>query len=121
MVECTWIVHIIGPGVRIEMCYPESMTQDNDLFLMRTSTPGPWFPSSGDVFAPNPDACSWANCEARIRGTGAVRSDWGYPKTDIANCSGGPQGDQWQDLGYCANPRIGAVPEVLPLISLRAA
>lgn len=102
---CTWVIHVIGPGVRIEMCYPESMTQDLDLMLMRTTTPGNWYPPSGDVFSPNADACSWWNCEASLRGA-SRRSNWGYANTSIDNCSGGPQGAQWRSLGYCANPRL---------------
>jgi hypothetical protein len=103
--ECTWVIHVVGPGIRIEMCYPESMTQDNDLMIMRTTTAGNWYGPSGDVFSPNPSACSWWNCEANIRGF-TSRVDWGYANTDIANCTGGPQGDQWRRLGYCANPRL---------------
>ncbi len=102
---CTWIIHVIGPGIRIEMCYPESTTQDVDLLLMRTSTPGDWYPPSGDVFSPNADACSWWNCEASLRGA-SRRVDWGYANTDVSNCAGGPQGAQWSRLGYCANPRL---------------
>ena len=102
--ECTWIIHVVGPGVRIEMCYPESTTQDVDLLMMRTTTPGNWY-GSGDVYRPNADACSWWNCEASLRGASS-RANWGYANTDISNCEGGPQGDQWRRLGYCANPRL---------------
>jgi hypothetical protein len=102
---CTWVIHVVGPGIRIEMCYPESTTQDLDLFMMRTTTPGNWFPPSGDVFDPNPDACGWFNCEASIRGSSG-RVSWGYGNSPVENCSGGPQGAQWTRLGYCANPRL---------------
>lgn len=104
--ECTWIIHVVGPGVRIEMCYPESETQDLDLLLMRTTTAGSWYPTR-DAFLPNPDACSWWNCEANIRGGfGTRRADWGYADTPLANCEGGPQGAQWRSLGACSNPRL---------------
>jgi hypothetical protein len=104
--ECTWIIHVVGPGVRIEMCYPESETQDLDLLIMRTTTPGSWYPTR-NAFNPNTDACSWYNCEANIRGgIGTRRADWGYPNTPLANCEGGPQGAQWRSLGSCSNPRL---------------
>lgn len=104
--ECTWIIHVVGPGVRIEMCYPESETQDLDLLIMRTTTPGSWYPTR-DAFRPNSDACSWFNCEANIRGpAGTARANWGYANTPLANCEGGPQGAQWRSLGACSNPRL---------------
>ncbi|MEE2789235.1 MAG: MopE-related protein [Myxococcota bacterium] len=111
--ECSWIIDVIGPGVRIEMCYPESTTQDLDLYLMRpTAMPEngpfegePWFANAQDVYNPNLNACCWANCEAMIR-MAPGRVDWGYPNTDIMRCNGGPQGNQWAALGFCANPRL---------------
>ena len=103
--ECTWVIHVVGPGIRIEMCYPESTTQDLDLMMMRTSTPRNWYGPLGDVFQPTTDACSWYNCEATLRGASS-RANWGYGNSPIENCSGGPQGTQWSRLGYCANPRL---------------
>jgi hypothetical protein len=108
---CTWIVHIAGPGLRIEMCYPESETQDLDLFLSRPSYTGTWYVDMTDAFAPVAQVCGWHDCEANIRGTmragGAyARANWGYANSPIAACSGSPQGAQWRALGYCANPRL---------------
>ena len=103
--ECTWIIHVTGPGLRIEMCYPESMTQDLDLLAMHTRFADNWYPFGGNAFSPNARACSWWNCEATLRG-GPSRTDWGYANTDLSECEGGPQGDQWRRLGYCANPRL---------------
>ena len=103
--ECTWVIHVIGPGLRIEMCYPESMTQDLDLLAMHTRFSDNWYPFGGNAFSPNFRACSWWNCEASLRGA-PERTDWAYPNTDISECEGGPQGDQWRALGYCANPRL---------------
>jgi hypothetical protein len=106
MLSCTWVVHVSAPGLRVEMCYPESETQDLDLFLQRSSTGVPWYPLGSNAFAITPRACSWANCEASIRGDGYVRADWGYANSDLAACENGPQGDQWRALGFCANPRL---------------
>jgi hypothetical protein len=108
---CTWIVHIAGPGLRIEMCYPESQTQDLDLFLSRPAYTGNWYTDMVDAFAPSPSICGWHDCEASIRGTmrggGAyVRANWGYANSPIAACTGSPQGAQWRAIGHCANPRL---------------
>jgi hypothetical protein len=106
MLSCAWVVHVAAPGLRIEMCYPESETQDLDLFLQRSSSGAPWYTGTRDTFLPTPRACSWANCEATIRGSGYARADWGYDDSDLSACDRGPQGDQWRALGFCANPRL---------------
>lgn len=108
--QCSWVIDVGGPGLRVEMCYPESSTQDLDLYMMRTETAGPWYlervggPGSPS-FTVNPDSCGWHNCEAQIRGDGP-RADWGYESSPVEACLGGPQGDQWEALGFCANPRL---------------
>lgn len=109
---CTWIVHVRGPGLRIEMCYPESETQDLDLFLSRPGYSGSWYIDTDDAFQPAREACGWHDCEGTIRGTlpgfgGAYpRADWGYATSPLSECEGGPLGAQWRALGYCANPRL---------------
>lgn len=103
--QCNWVVPVRGPGLRIEMCYPESDVQDLDLYLKRLSTPTPWF-QSRDVHDPNLDECSWSNCEAGLRNNEGRRADWGYEPSGLGECVGGPQGSQWEAIGYCANPRL---------------
>lgn len=108
--QCSWVIDIGGPGLRVEMCYPESSTQDLDLYMMRTETAGPWYLESGSgpggsTFTVNPGSCGWHNCEAQIRGDGP-RADWGYENSPVGACLGGPQGDQWEALGFCSNPRL---------------
>lgn len=105
--SCNWVVHVLGPGLRIEMCYPESETQDLDLFLHRPGTTTRWYPiGAGSSTEITRDACSWANCEATIRGAGYPRANWGYPVSPLAECENGPQGMQWRALGFCGNPRL---------------
>lgn len=114
VLECSWVVHVAGPGLRVEMCYPESETQDLDLFLHRPNDTQEWYVRGGTAFQPIPEAaCGWGNCEAMVRLTrhpvtdGPVtRADWGYPSTPLSRCENGPQGDQWRALGACANPRL---------------
>jgi hypothetical protein len=108
---CTWIVHVAGPGLRVEMCYPENTRFDLDLFLHRPNSTTPWYPTGATALEPNPDACSWLNCEATIRGMDASgmfapRADWGYMPSPLSACVNGPHGDEWRALGFCANPRL---------------
>lgn len=107
VLSCSWNVHVEGPGLRIEMCYPESETQDLDLFLHRPDSTTPWYPVGATAFMPAADACGWHNCEAIVRGgAGVVRADWGYEPSPLAECENGPQGMAWRSLGSCANPRL---------------
>jgi hypothetical protein len=108
---CSWIVHIVGPGLRIEMCYPESTTQDLDLYVKQPGHHTPWF-TDLTQFSTALDQCSWANCEASLRGTAVMppqtveRADWGYPSSPLALCENDLQGQVWRSLGYCASPRL---------------
>lgn len=109
--RCTFVVHIAGPGLRVEMCYPESTFRDLDLYLHRPGTAGPWFDEgTANTYSASDEACSWHNCEAHVRnypGTTVVpRADWGYANTPLSECEHGPFGYQWQQLGSCANPRL---------------
>lgn len=104
--SCSWVQHVVGPGLRIEMCYPESEVQDLDLFVHEPGSTTNWYPPFGNANQITEDACSWANCEATIRRPGSPRADWGYMISPLAECENGPQGDQWRALGFCGNPRL---------------
>jgi hypothetical protein len=109
--SCEWIVHVAGPGLRVEMCYPESEYEDLDLFVKEPGAETDWYYDPDNVWRPSIDQCGWHNCEASIRGQDGLgnplqRADWGYEPSDLAECVSGPQGDQWQVLGFCANPRL---------------
>ena len=104
---CAWVIDVLAPGLRVEMCYPESQQLDLDLYMMPVSLASPWFPFSlgpglRDV---STNACSWFNCEAQLRGA-LSRANWGHANSPLNECNGGPQGSQWIALGYCANPRL---------------
>jgi hypothetical protein len=105
--SCEWVQHVRGPGLRIEMCYPESETQDLDLVVHEPGSVVDWYPRGGTARDITRDACSWANCEAMVRGgPGWTRADWGYMRSPLSECENGPQGAQWRALGFCANPRL---------------
>ena len=114
ILECSWVVQVVGPGLRVELCYPESETQDLDLFLHRPDDGTAWYPPGATAFSPLPEAsCGWHNCEAVVRqtshpvtGAPVDRADWGYADTALARCENGPLGAQWAVRGACANPRL---------------
>jgi hypothetical protein len=103
---CTWIVHIAGPGLRVELCWDTSTTVDLDLYVHDPRNTGPWFNGTASpLTSSNANSCSWANCEAALRGT-IGRANWGYANSPLTACQFGPHGAEWRTLGYCANPRL---------------
>ena len=110
-VTCTWIVRVQGPGLRVEMCYRESETEDLDLFLSQPGYAGDWYIDTNDAYQPAQEVCGWHDCEATIRGSlpaggSYPRADWGYPNSPLSACSGTMLGAQWTALGHCADPRL---------------
>ena len=107
--ECTFIVHIAGPGLRIEMCSNRTANTDIDLHVHRPGTTTPWFSTvvggTGSSTAINSDDCYYMNCKATTFAASGS-PNWGYPNSPLAECSGGPEGAQWTTLGYCRNPRL---------------
>jgi hypothetical protein len=103
--SCSYVVRVEAPGLRVEMCYPESETQDLDLLVHEPGNFEDWYPPGATAHMPTAHACSWANCEPIIRGT-MGRADWGYAWSPLDRCQNGPFGGIWQTLGGCANPRL---------------
>jgi hypothetical protein len=96
LLECKFIVHIAGPGLRIEACWDTTGQSDLDLHLHRPGTTTPWLDNM------NNDDCGYFNCKAGSL-TGA---DWGYPASPLSECVGGPDGALWATAGACRNPRL---------------
>jgi hypothetical protein len=104
--SCTFVVHIEGPGMRVELCWDTSTTVDLDLYVHDPSNTAPWFSSpQGPLFSVTNASCNWSNCEANIRGS-MGRANWGYANSPLSACEGGPLGPGWRALGFCANPRL---------------
>lgn len=96
---CTFVFHIRGPGMRIEMCSDRTANTDLDLHLHRPLGAGVregWFAAGGT------DVCYYGNCKAASIAPPA----WGYVNSSLAECVGGPEGAMWTALGYCRNPRL---------------
>ena len=100
---CTFIVHIRGPGLRIEQCSDRTAETDIDLHLHRplnTGVSNSWFSGAGI------DTCFYGNCKGSNTGAFTPVPNWGYANSPLAECAGGPEGASWQALGYCRNPRL---------------
>jgi hypothetical protein len=103
------VQHVIGPGVRVELCWDKTgdSGSDLDLHLHRSGTTTAWFGSDTN---PNTDDCNFSNCTADTFGTNPYHASptaWGYTNSPIAACSGTPLGGTWQSaVGACHNPRL---------------
>ncbi|MBZ0120806.1 MAG: hypothetical protein K8H88_27680, partial [Sandaracinaceae bacterium] len=109
--SCTFIVHVAGPGLRVEACWDRSTDVDVDLYMHRSGSTQAWYSGTpgacGNVFSveTRSDVCGWHNCEAVVRGGGG-RVDWGYASSPLAGCENGPHGAEWRAFGSCTNPRL---------------
>jgi hypothetical protein len=114
---CTWVQHVIGPGVRFELCWDHTGKSgmggaDLDLHVHKPGSTTKWF---GMPMKPNLDDCNFSDCnpDAWILncGFGAGNcSKWGYAVSALAQCSGAPpteNGSSWaNDNAMCPNPRL---------------
>lgn len=104
--RCTFVVHIAGPGLRVELCWDTNTTVDLDLYLHTPRNTDPWFNNaSTPLISVNQNSCNWSNCEAVLRG-GLGRVEWGYARSPLSACENGPHGPEWRTVGNCGNPRL---------------
>lgn len=98
---CTWVQHVVGPGVRFELCWDHTGTgrqggADLDLHVHRSGTTKPWFDGNDDCFYNN---CAAASFSPLCRFGGCL--DWGYADSPLAQCQGA---GGWSS--GCHNPRL---------------
>lgn len=93
---CTWIVHVVAPGLRVELCWDKTGPTtprapiDVDLHLGKTGATPAWFNATND--------CDYASCK-----NGSTVA-WHYPASPLANCTGtGARGTYSRE---CPNPRL---------------
>jgi hypothetical protein len=105
--ECEFIVHIGGPGVRVELCWDKTGTDDIDLHLHKPGTTTPWFTTDGSTNSSkiNYDDCYYFNCKSSSQ-LFPPAVNWGYANSPLSECVGGPEGATWQLVGHCSNPRL---------------
>ena len=105
---CTWVQHVIGPGVRFELCWDHSDNDDDvDLHVHKPGTTTNWFAiGAGNSF----DDCYFGDCTAGSYATPTRAMNapqWGYTDSPIAQCIGSPEGVTWSSgLMACHNPRL---------------
>jgi hypothetical protein len=112
-VSCTFVVHVRGPGLRVELCWDKTGPSalggaDIDLHVHDSATT-PWFTTALTGYDYNPDDCYYANCTASDFYSGGTTAEWGFAGSPLAECGGGPEGSTWALIGGatpCHNPRL---------------
>jgi hypothetical protein len=101
---CSYTIDVQGDGLRVELTWDTQGEghgdTDVDLHLHRPDTTTEWFDSNDD--------CYYANCVASDHEFGGA-PEWGLPDTeDTSACNEAPHGHgaTWEELGFCANPRL---------------
>jgi hypothetical protein len=114
---CTWVQHIVGPGVRFELCWDHEGTAggDLDLHVHRPGTTTPWF-GNAMPFSVNTDDCYYWDCNpdayACTPSPTAVcaQANWGESASSLQQCIGAPPtaaDNTWSaTTGNCPNPRL---------------
>lgn len=96
---CTFIQHVVAPGVRFELCWDHTGTADDDadldLHVHRSATTSDWFNKAGST-KDNSDDCFFDNCTP---GTGETPK-W-YATTPTNQCIAADPASQ-----KCNNPRL---------------
>jgi hypothetical protein len=90
---CSWVIHVIGPGLRVEMCWDTTATTDIDLHMGKIGTTSDWFSTSSGH-----EDCFYSNCSS----TWSYNMGWSYPNSPNSACTG----NQYGSWTYCPNPRI---------------
>lgn len=92
---CTWIIHVVAPGLRVELCWDKTGPTagrgavDLDLHLASDGLTDGWFEESD---------CYYHTCK------NGRTPRWGYSNTDASRCTGpGAHGDYPDG---CPNPRL---------------
>lgn len=94
--SCSFIIHVMQLGMRVELCWEGTGTRDLDLHLLREDLNATWCDNAFD--------CYFATCKAQP--SSGILLDWGYANTPLSSCEGGPEGSLWQSIGGCRNPRL---------------
>jgi hypothetical protein len=106
--SCEFSMPVTGRGLHIEACWDTSTSVDLDLYLHTPHNTDPFFlPTANDVVEGlTSTTCNPANCGATLRFS-TTRTDFGYADSPLADCSEGPDGAAFAELGRCPNPRSG--------------
>jgi hypothetical protein len=120
--KCILLIHVRGPGLRVELCWDTTGKSDLDLHMHKAGSATDWFlTGKGANENVNPDDCYYLTCKAPqfIAGTPPLscpqfgplfgtpfQAEWGYSSSNIMECNGTAMGDCWTEVGSCHNPRL---------------
>ncbi|MDY0000875.1 MAG: MopE-related protein [Polyangia bacterium] len=104
--SCSFVIHVVGPGLRVELCWQGTGSRDIDLHMLRQDFSSTWCDTTYD--------CYYMNCKAS---SPWAMGAWGYSDGPLSLCEGGPEGTApspimclaggyWSCRGSCANPRL---------------
>ncbi len=71
ILECSWVIRVIGPGMRIELCWDTTGSTDIDLHLGKIGRTSAWFATDASTAD-----CFYGNCKNSYNNV-----SWGYPQT----------------------------------------
>jgi hypothetical protein len=91
--SCTFVVHVVGPGLRVELCWEGTGSRDVDLHMLREDLNVDWC---------HDHDCYYSNC----KGYNWDHPEWSYSSSPLSMCEDGPDGSDWQSHGSCENPRL---------------
>ncbi len=92
--ECTFVLRVSGPGLRVENCWDTHGSVDIDLHLMMEGHGTDWC---------SDEDCEWSNCKAN----NWDHADWGLSDSNISMCIDTSAGSTWNtSYGACKNPRL---------------
>ena len=85
--SCSWVIHVVADGLRVELCWDTTGTTDLDLHLGKQGRTTAWFGTSN-----NHEDCFWYNCKTDDSSF-PYDVAWGYasvggspnPRLDIDN------------------------------------
>jgi hypothetical protein len=121
--SCKWVQHVVGPGVRFELCWDHTGTvkqggADLDLHVHRPGANTDWFMAAGTTY-PTPNDCNFSNCNPDIFACTPkpnlpcpIKASiaWGFGASPLAQCQGAPPtqlGNSWSSVNaMCPNPRL---------------
>jgi len=98
--SCNWIVHVVAPGLRVELCWDATGptasehfggTVDVDLHMGKTGVTPAWFDG---------DDCDYISCDV----FSDLHDSWGYASSPIEHCTGPGARGTFTDA--CPNPRL---------------
>ena len=103
--SCKLEVPVQGVGMRVELCWDTSTSNDLDLYLHTPFNREPWFsPSPNHDIASglNDTTCNTSNAVVELRDQ--PRVNWGYPDSPPSACNT-PSFEGFLATGRCPNPR----------------